>query len=328
MPKLTYFTLFGTLLFGVFAVIGQPAWQQLLSEGDSQAAIEWRDLRWGDWSIADGDLSVSATWQSVEGGPVVSINVPVKSLVIANETAEARVGPIDGHLRFHLGFKREIKTDGVQLLELKQIDWGGFVATDIRLQFDLLADRTVRVEALEMNYAGGRVAFEPFVWDPEAQWLDLSMRLEGIDMAVLTQLLPDWGFAAEGQMDGGLVMRISPGQLDLQPSLLRYRTGTDGRIRYDRVGWLTQGRGADAQSRALRAAEEAFGNLAIEDMELQIRGFDVEGPQAVLKVAGEGKSQELNTQVPVRLQINLAFSRADIESLPLFQFLREGLFFE
>lgn len=152
--------------------------------------------------------------------------------------------------------------------------------------------------------------------------------LEGIDMAVLTQLLPDWGFTAEGQMDGGLVMRISPGQLDLQPSLLRYRTGTDGRIRYDRVGWLTQGRGADAQSRALRAAEEAFGNLAIEDMELQIRGFDVEGPQAVLKVAGEGKSQELNTQVPVRLQINLAFSRAEIESLPLFQFLREGLFFE
>jgi hypothetical protein len=301
-------------------------WSQLLKDVTVDAAVAWSDFRWGDWHLADGDIVIDGQWKAAQGDPYLLMRVPLREVNLSNAVEEGYIESIKGDLTFVVSLNGTIQSQAVQVLEIARIQYADFEAKALSLHFLLNPEGTLSVERLAFDYAGGRVQFEPFVWDPAAENVALSLGLEAIDMQVLTRLLPDWGFSAEGRMDGRINLQLSLERFDLLPGSMRYRADTNGRIRYQNEGWLTQGRAANSQTRALRAAEEAFGDLQLEQLNMIINGFDTTGPQAVLEIAGTGKSRELNTSVPVRMQINLSFAREDIESLPLFKALRDGFF--
>ena len=301
-------------------------WEQLLSDSETELDLSWQSLRWNDWQFNDGKLAVVGEWTIVEGRLVWLLTVPLDALGVVNESTDLRVESVSGKLQLKLDTAMSLQTQGFQQLDIERVVAGDFEATRIGMRFEMSDAYSLRVEQLAFDYAGGRIHLDPFTWNPETESLSLSLRLEAINMQHLAELLPDWGFTAAGKMDGRVVIRLSSDGLDLLPGSLRYVAESKGRIRYRNEGWLTRGRVADTQARVLRAAEEAFADLELEQLELQIHGFEQSGPQAVLEIAGQGWSQELNTSVPVRMQINLSFSRREIESLPLFQFLNDGFF--
>ncbi len=322
--RLSLFALIGCA--SLMAVPMSARWQEMLSEVRIDAEIGWTSLRLGEWRLADGAVAMGGDWKVKQQATDLSVSIPLRDVTLSNSAQDAFIGPINGDLNLSVDFSGGVESQGLQVLTIGRVEFADFEAQAVSLRFSLNAETTVAVSELSFNYAGGRVKLEPFSWNPNVDRVDLTLALEAIDMRVLSQLLPDWGFTAEGRVDGRVGLRVGAGQFDLLPGLMRYRADSNGRISYRNEGWLTRGRSGNSQSRALRAAEEAFGDLQLEQLNLTINGFDTSGPQAVLEVVGEGKSHELNTTVPVNLQINLSFGREDIASIPLFQALQELLF--
>jgi hypothetical protein len=319
----------GLRLIGFVSLMVVPVsaqWRELIPGVSIDAEIGWTSLQLGEWRLADGAVTMAGDWKMQRQAGGLSVTIPVRDITLSNPELEGFIGPINGDLNLIVDFVGGVESQGVQVLTIGRIEFADFEAEAVSLRFSLKPGATIAIGELSFNYAGGRVQLEPFSWNPEADRVELALVMEAIDMQVLSQLLPAWGFSLEGRVDGRLGLRVGANQFDLLPGLMRYRSGSSGRIIYRNEGWLTRGRSGNSQSRALRAAEEAFGDLQLEQLNLTINGFDTSGPQAVLEVVGEGKSRELSATVPVNLQINLSFGREDIASLPLFRAMQELLF--
>jgi hypothetical protein len=302
-------------------------WMQIIDKIGVDAEVNWSTFRWNEWELTAGELFFISELKIKNHAAVLLLNIPLREISVFKAGRNDCLELIDGDLTLVWDAKTGFQSKGIQTLHISRIKLADFEATEMSLGIQLNPEKEIAVTELSFNYAGGRIKLAPFIWKPTVKSLYLDLLLDGLDMQKLTNLLPDWGFSAEGRIDGRIGLIIGAEQFDLTPGSMHYRTNTNGSIRYKNEGWLTRNRDLHAQAKVLRAAEEAITDLKLQQLNLTIHELDASGgPQAVLEIIGESTNLDLNINVPVNLQINFRFALADIASLSIFQTLKELLF--
>jgi len=137
------------------------------------------------------------------------------------------------------------------------------------------------------------------------------------------QILPDPGIGAQGILDGVVGVAIDGDSVELRPGYLELRQGSPGRIRYDNPGWLTARAGTTGRATSaagLRAAEEAFSDLTLDNLRIDFLDPLYSYPIRIA-VDGRGYSDSLQAEAPVATTVRVDHDSAILERFPLWQLI-------
>jgi hypothetical protein len=136
---------------------------------------------------------------------------------IAFETSNAKVSAGGGEIRV-TGFVPPA-TPPHQVVTAS-IAPGGLPASALVLKFQVLAKPAIIVEALSMEFAGGKVAASPFTVDPGRPAIDTKLHFSAVDLERAFQLLDIDGVGGTGRLDGEVGLHVRDGKLRIDESRL------------------------------------------------------------------------------------------------------------
>lgn len=217
-------------------------------------------------------------------------------------------------------------TAGSQMLEFDSMQQGDFSMDTgrVRLSYQGTADvaSPLKLE-FNANALGGRVRLlvEGQLSSPLS--LGLRMQMEGVELAQLAALFPQFEGEITGKASGEMAFRLEDKRLVLLPGGLRLTPETTGRFKYTRQGWLTQD--ADLNPEVFVKDREivdimhdpkgasVITELAMRDLamsEFTLRLLDEKSGDVRVKAQIKGSSLVKGIEVPVVLDVPI---RGDVK---------------
>ncbi|WP_425403566.1 intermembrane phospholipid transport protein YdbH family protein [Hwanghaeella sp.] len=182
-------------------------------------------------------------------------------------------------------------TAAEQVLSVGVVDIG-FPLTDGTAVFDITDTSQFSLNALDFNWAGGKVSVAPFEIAPDRPLQAVDLSVEGAQLEKLTELIPDKGVAGKGILDGMLPIRFTDDGPAVDQGYLTARG--PGVLRYKR----TLEEGAEAS-----AVDDVLSNLQYSELRMDIDGGLRGGVTIGLHV--EGTNPDYLDGYPVVLDVNV-----------------------
>jgi Dicarboxylate transport len=189
---------------------------------------------------------------------------------------DGRAGSVDG------GISVEGIEGGIQLMSLTKLASApgqrftvrAVIAGQLRLT-NLAAELTIfapdRVAArMDAQGFGGRLAVEPFEFNPVAPKLAISVRADEIEAQPVLALFPD-APQGKGTLVGRLPLNFAGGRLGFGEGRLALKPGTTGRVRFHHPGLFTQAWSAWLPGRAqLGQLEAGHEELLVNELSIAV----------------------------------------------------------
>lgn len=182
-------------------------------------------------------------------------------------------------------------TAPAQELSVGAVDLG-FPLTDGVAVFRVTDTAQFDLNALSFNWAGGVVSVTPLTLSPDLPLEGIDLAVKGVQLAKLTELVPDKGVSGEGILDGRLPIRLTDEGPAVQHGYLEARE--PGILRYERS--LQEGETPSA-------VDDVLSNLQYSKLRLDVNGGLRGGVTIGLNV--EGKNPDYLDGYPVVLDVNV-----------------------
>ena len=217
-------------------------------------------------------------------------------------------------------------TAGRQRLEFTSFQQGDFTAgagtIELRYAAEPGAGTPLAVEVNTTALGGAvRLVVEGAVREPRA--LMIRVLLDAVEMEALAALFPQFEGEITGTASGELALRLEGQRIILLPGGIQLDTGSSGRFKYTRQGWLTQDAGLDPEAfvagrdiveimqdpqGATALTELALRELMMSEFSLNVREARAGEPTFEARIEGERMIQ--GVRVPVILDVPI---RGDVE---------------
>ena len=169
-------------------------------------------------------LSGAITWRDAVLAPALILRL----VDVAYEPKGARLSKVHGDIRF-VGLWPVATPRGQELTGT--IEAGGLPPTNAMLMFQLLPKPALSVEAIRMDFAGGRIVTSPFTIDPKRPDVETTIAFQRIDLTEFFKLVGVDGLGGSGHLDGQIPLRIARGNTVIrdgkltaaEPGVLRLR---------------------------------------------------------------------------------------------------------
>ena len=160
--------------------------------------------------VVTGSVGIdgSAKWSADGFVPALALHL----WDIAYEPPGARLSKIRGDIRFSGGWP--LSTASGQILR-GTIEAGGLPSTEATLVFQVASKPELRVQGLQMDFAGGQLTASPFVVEPANPSLDTVISLANVDVAAFFELLGVDGLHGTGRLAGTLPLKLTNGKVFL-----------------------------------------------------------------------------------------------------------------
>lgn len=165
------------------------------------------------------------------------------------------------------------------------VEAGGLPPLQTTLVFQLLPKSALRVDAIRLNFLGGRLSTSPFVIDPARSAIDTTIELQQVDLGAFFQLIGIAGLSGSGRLHGNIPLTVRPGTVIIRDS--RLVTTEPGVIRLD-SGVLPQ-QVTDA-GESMTLVLQALSDFHYDSMTIDLASEDGGGGTVVLKLQGKNPS--------------------------------------
>lgn len=189
-------------------------------------------------------ISGSLGWR----GGAITPNVSVRLSDVALAASGAKVSGLSGDVKV-VGLSPPATAPG-QILKAK-VEFGGLPPANATLAFRVLPAPALGVEALDLDFAGGRISASPFVIEPDKPRAETRLAIANLDLAELLKIVDLEGVSGTGRIDGIIPLGFADERL----------TVGDGRLAASGPGVLRIGK--DTLPKELGAAGQAA-ELAIQ----------------------------------------------------------------
>lgn len=178
------------------------------------------------------------------------------------------------------------------------IEVGGLPPSQISLGFQLLAEPALRVEALRMDFVGGKISASPFTLDPARPDLETTIGFSQVDLAEFFELVSVDGLGGSGKLDGQIPIQLTQGKIVVLDGALK-ATGP-GVLRL--AGDVLPKQITEA-GESVSLALKALGDFRYDSLAVDLTGNAAGEGTIVLKVQGqnpavlEGQAFNLNIKL-------------------------------
>lgn len=219
---------------------------------------------------------------------------------------------VNGRIRFN-GI-RPLATEPGQRIRVSRLEAGGLVASRIDCRFQLRDDGAIVVSAIAAELFGGRIRADAFSYQPERPDIQMTLHLEGVELAELQKQIEDFPGTMKGVINGVLRLSWNGRDIGVGRGYLELVPGTTGQLQLN-----LDGRAASADSPAydfvknIAQTQTAVETLRrVEVREARFDLFNEDNPESPNQLVLRGISRSIQPATPVDLTVNL---REDVEKV-------------
>jgi hypothetical protein len=214
---------------------------------------------------------------------------------------------VDGiYGNFHWRFAEGLfQTPPRQVFTFASIRWGEMETGAGELEMQLISPDELRVELAVVHWAGGRISTGDFSFDPANPDVSINLYANGVQLARLLALLPDFEARGEGVIDGQFRIRLRQEGVRLEPGQLSLRPGVAARLQLPQRAWFTEGMSPrQSNFENLRLVERALEDLSLTQFRLDFLPDEEGQPDLRLHLSGQSASRDMPV-APVSLTLNV-----------------------
>ncbi len=243
--------------------------------------------------VVSGSAALSGTVAWRQGA--ISPNLVLRLADVAYEPDSVRVSNVSGDIAI-AGLWPVLTRPNQVLTGL--VEAGGLPPIKTTLAFQLLPKPALRVEAIRMDFVGGRIATSPFTIDPARPSVDTVLAFHQVDLAEFFKLVGVDGLTGSGRLDGTIPMKVAPGAVAIVDGHLS-STGA-GVIRFDSFALPKQITDA---GESMTLVLQALADFHYDSLVIALSGQAAGDGTVLLKL--QGNNPALLDGRPFHININL-----------------------
>lgn len=267
-------------------------------------ALGW----WGGWPVEVLRGGVSFGFEGERGGggfPRGEGRFAMEELDLewdGETTLEGVAGEVEVYLR---GLPRTV---GEPEIRVEAITGWPVEVKELRLRWEALSLREVRLLSGRVGIAGATVELAPFVVDPLDPDVSTQVRIDGLAANKLLELLGEVRFAVEGTLGGTVAIGYAGGMVRLGPGELRLSdegeagNGAAGRFLFEDEDYLREQLGRmggfpeSVRDKLLNTLLQSGIDLA--EMKVDLEG-EAGGEMVLLRITVRGEARSEEMEVPI-----------------------------
>jgi hypothetical protein len=174
----------------------------------------------------EGEIEFGGSLRWNRGAVVPDLTFRLKDLAFAASGAQLRA--LKGEIKINRLWPPA--TPAGQTLTAT-IEAAGLPPANLNLRGQLVAGPEIKLDQIAIGIAGGEIVATLFSIHPDALEIETSLQVNGVDLAVIMNLIGIEGLTGTGQLDGRIPIALKDGKATIsggrliarEPGLLRYR---------------------------------------------------------------------------------------------------------
>jgi len=208
---------------------------------------------------------------------------------------------LSGDIR--LSSLKEIRTEGFHRVTAKKIKAFDAEMTNLRLDYQLLANGDIVVQNVALSALGGIVKVDSVVMPGGDANYQLQLRMQGLDLAQIAKLFPDFDGSITGKIDGLLPLQNIDGEFRPVRGDMYLTPSSRAKLRYDVGNKFSAGMNPKTEEyKSMKMVEDSLKNLELKVLDIRLFDPMDENKAMVLKLRGQAPS--VPGSPPIHLNIN------------------------
>lgn len=210
--------------------------------------------------------------------PALKFSEPSKQEVVLED--------IHGELKFN-SLESPADTNR-QTLKINGLDLGDLRIEGIEIDYSIDDSGKILVTHLVGDIFGGKVACQPFKYEPSSPDLELSFQFTMLALERVGRAIPGFQGDEQGFLKGNLLLHIGENEATMYEGNFELEGNQAARVRYSQKGELTKGLEPDsAEFLEMKQLEESLADLSLEEFSVRFSNRQKDPYPMVLHLSGK-----------------------------------------
>ncbi len=254
------------------------------------------------WEVS-GIATISVHARLDNAGPAGALTLHLQGGAVRNAGQKVAVDGIEGDIAaLNLA---ALATPPGQSLKVASIRVGDVELQGLSVRYQVKNAHQLSIEAATAEVFGGKVAVDPFEFDPAVADYSVTLECDGLRMEDIMALFPTANAKASGLADGRIPMRYGPKGVTFSHGWLELKAGHPGALQINQPGLLTANLSPqNVAYGTLKAVEAGLLNLRVDTLRAEVYPPDAPAGRSVhIMIAGQ--PQDPRVIAPVTFEVNV-----------------------
>ena len=251
-----------------------------------------------------GTLTLSANGHLADGRLTGGCAVQLRDGTVRDADRKVALEGIEGGIS--TADFEHFATPAAQAFRVKSGRIGDVELAELNLRYQVRTLHQVWVESGAAELWGGKVAVEPFGFDPSVVDYAVTLECDGLQMEKLMSLFPTATAKVSGLADGRVPVHYGSQGFRFSHGWLTLKPGKTGTLQIDQPGLLTGNlKPRDLAYGTMKAVETGLLHLRVDTLRAEIYPPDAPAGRSVqITIAGQPLDPRVNAPVTFELNIN------------------------